>query len=107
MRCGATPSKDDEDPARWLWTTVIITTDATGPAGDVHERTPLILPPDRIDAWLDPNLTDRDRVYEVLDGIVMEPLEHGPSRRRSTAWATTARRSSSRSTSHTQTSPYS
>jgi putative SOS response-associated peptidase YedK len=29
------PSKADDDPNRWLWSTVIITTDATGPAGDV------------------------------------------------------------------------
>jgi hypothetical protein len=28
------PDKDKDDPDRWLWTAVIITTDATGPAGE-------------------------------------------------------------------------
>jgi putative SOS response-associated peptidase YedK len=72
------PSKDKSDPTRWLWTAVIITTDATGPAGDVHDRTPLILPPDRVDAWLDPTRTEPEQVYEVLDGIVLEPLAVRP-----------------------------
>lgn len=72
------PAKDDDDPDRWLWTTVIITTDATGPVGDIHDRTPLILPADRIDAWLDPKRTNPDHVYEILDGIVIEPLEVRP-----------------------------
>jgi putative SOS response-associated peptidase YedK len=52
-----------------LWTTVIIRTDATGRGGEIHDRTPLILPPDRINAWLDPMRTDRDQLYDILDGI--------------------------------------
>jgi putative SOS response-associated peptidase YedK len=28
-------SKDEDDPDRWLWSAVIITTDATGPAGEI------------------------------------------------------------------------
>jgi putative SOS response-associated peptidase YedK len=72
------PTKADDDPDRWLWTTVIITTDATGAAGEIHDRTPLILPPDRIDAWLDPKRTEPDQVYDVLDGIAMNPLEVRP-----------------------------
>jgi putative SOS response-associated peptidase YedK len=72
------PTKADDDPDRWLWTTVIITTEATGAAGEIHDRTPLILPPDRINAWLDPNRTEPDQVYDVLDGIVISPLEVRP-----------------------------
>jgi putative SOS response-associated peptidase YedK len=72
------PSKDKSDPTRWLWTAVIITTDATGPAGDIHDRTPLILPPDRVNAWLDPTRTEPDQIYEVLDRIVLEPLAVRP-----------------------------
>jgi putative SOS response-associated peptidase YedK len=62
------------DQARWRWTAVIITTDATGPGGDVHDRTPLILPRDRVDAWLDPARIKPQQIYQVLDGIVLEPL---------------------------------
>ena len=72
------PSKDNSDPTRWLWTAVIITTDATGPAGDIHDRTPLVLPRDRVDAWLDPSRTTADRIYEVLNGIVLQPLAVRP-----------------------------
>jgi putative SOS response-associated peptidase YedK len=72
------PSKDNSDPTRWLWTAVIITTDATGPAGDIHDRTPLVLPRDRVDAWLDPSRTQPDQIYEVLNGIVLQPLAVRP-----------------------------
>jgi hypothetical protein len=61
-----------------LWTAVIITTYATGPAGDVHDRTPLILPRDRVDSRLDPSRTKPEQIYEVLDGIVLEPLAVRP-----------------------------
>ena len=72
------PSKAEDDPDRWLWTAVIITTDATGPAGEIHDRTPLILPTDRIDAWLDPHLTEPDKIAEVLKGVQAPPLEIRP-----------------------------
>ncbi len=68
------PSKAADDPDRWLQTTVIITTEASGPGGEVHDRTPLILPADRVAAWLDPRRTDPTEVHEVLEGIVMPPL---------------------------------
>jgi putative SOS response-associated peptidase YedK len=44
----------------------------------VHDRTPLILPANRVDAWLDPSLTDPEKVKKVLDGIVLEPLDARP-----------------------------
>lgn len=72
------PDKTDDDPDRWLWTCVIITAAASGPADEIHDRTPLILPADRIDAWLDPTRTDPDQVREVLDGIVIPPLAVRP-----------------------------
>ena len=71
-------TKPDDDPDRWLWTAVIITTDATGPSGEVHDRTPLILPYDRVNAWLDPNRTEPNDIYEVLNGIIMQPLDVRP-----------------------------
>lgn len=63
------PSKDADDPARWLWSAAIITCAAEGPAGEIHDRTPVILPRDRVDAWLDPARTHPDAIAEVLDGI--------------------------------------
>jgi putative SOS response-associated peptidase YedK len=69
------PSKDKDDPDRWLWSAVIITTDATGPAGEIHDRTPLILPRDRVDAWLDPHLTDPGKIADMLQGVQAPPMQ--------------------------------
>ncbi|SEB95695.1 Putative SOS response-associated peptidase YedK [Streptomyces sp. 2231.1] len=44
----------DDDPAAWLMTCTIITTEATDAAGHVHPRMPLALTEDHYDAWLDP-----------------------------------------------------
>lgn len=72
------PAKAEDDPDRWLWTAVIITTDATGPLGEVHDRTPLILPADRVDAWLDPQLSDPKRIQSLLAGIEIDNLAMRP-----------------------------
>ena len=63
------PAKDEDDPTRWLCSAAIITCAATGPAGEVHDRTPVILPADRVDAWLDPALQDPAGIADVLAGI--------------------------------------
>jgi putative SOS response-associated peptidase YedK len=34
----------------------------------MNDRTPVILPPDRIDAWLDPELTDKTEVQKLITG---------------------------------------
>ncbi|GAA2400792.1 SOS response-associated peptidase [Streptomyces glaucosporus] len=73
----------DDHPQAWWVTCSVITTeaetepfaDADGEGGgeggprslaDIHPRMPLVLPPDRWDAWLDPARTDADRVRELL-----------------------------------------
>ena len=72
------PAKTEDDPDRWLWSAVIITTEATGPAGEVHERTPLMIPADRLDAWLDPARQEPGHVAELLQGIEAPALEIRP-----------------------------
>jgi putative SOS response-associated peptidase YedK len=69
------PAKDDNDPHRWLWSAAIITHHATWLAGVMNDRTPVILPPDRIDAWLDPDLTDEEKAHRLISGIEYEPLQ--------------------------------
>lgn len=71
----ADPAKDADDPARWLWSAAIITHHATWLAGEMNERTPVILPPDRIDAWLDPSLTDKGAAQQMITGIKYAPLQ--------------------------------
>ncbi len=62
-------ARADDDPLRWLVTMTIVTGDATtqDPAlAAIHDRRPVILPPEVWDAWLDPALTDPDGVLDVL-----------------------------------------
>ncbi|MEU7017593.1 SOS response-associated peptidase [Streptomyces sp. NPDC046385] len=57
---------DSHDPAAWLTTCTIITTDATDAAGRVHPRMPLALSPDHYDTWLDPHHTDTADLRALL-----------------------------------------
>jgi putative SOS response-associated peptidase YedK len=56
----------DDDPAAWLTTCTIITTEATDEAGRIHPRMPLALTPEHYDAWLDPRHQDPDELRELL-----------------------------------------
>ncbi|WP_329403821.1 SOS response-associated peptidase [Streptomyces melanogenes] len=58
--------KHDDDPAAWLVTCTIITTEATDAAGRVHPRMPLALTEDHYDAWLDPHHQDPDELRALL-----------------------------------------
>ncbi len=48
------PTRDEDDPARFLWTCTVITTSAEDSVGHIHDRMPLMVPPERWDAWLAP-----------------------------------------------------
>ncbi|MER5180448.1 SOS response-associated peptidase [Streptomyces sp. NPDC002896] len=73
----------DDHPRAWWVTCAVITTDAeTGPLAvapaegpgslaEIHPRMPLMLTPDRWDAWLDPSRTDP----EDLRGLLAAPPE--------------------------------
>jgi putative SOS response-associated peptidase YedK len=63
------PAKDHDDPDRWLWSFTILTTQATDALGHIHDRTPVIVPPDMRGDWLDPQLTDLDLVRQVLEAL--------------------------------------
>lgn len=62
------PSRADDDPERFRWTCTVITTSATDDLGRIHDRMPLMLTPDRYDAWLDPDHgADHRGTAELLD----------------------------------------
>lgn len=63
------PDKANNDPARWLWTCTVLTTTAQDAAGQIHDRSPLVLPDDLLAEWLDPKLTDRDTVREMIGSV--------------------------------------
>jgi len=76
------PAKDDDDPDRWLATLTVITTNATDTLGRIHDRSPLLLPPDLWEAWLDPELTDADDLHHLIAKIPephIEPIEVSPA----------------------------
>jgi putative SOS response-associated peptidase YedK len=47
------PALADDDPDRWLWTCTVITQPATDALGYIHDRTPVVVPPDLQAEWLD------------------------------------------------------
>jgi len=61
------PRKADDDPGRWMLSFTILTRDAFGPLGSIHDRMPVFVDPDHADAWLDPTT---ENVRDVLDAAV-------------------------------------
>ncbi|KAA9110446.1 SOS response-associated peptidase [Microbacterium rhizomatis] len=61
------PALPDDDPARWVLSFTILTRDAIGHLGSIHDRMPLFLDADYADAWLDPTV---DNVRDVLDAAI-------------------------------------
>ncbi|BDV30731.1 SOS response-associated peptidase [Microbacterium terricola] len=57
----------DDDPDRWLLSFTILTRDAIGHLGSIHDRMPLFVDADHADAWLDPST---DNVRDVLDAAI-------------------------------------
>lgn len=60
------PSKSDDAPDRFRWTTTVITTTAQDDLGRIHDRMPLMVPRERYAAWLDPTLDDRSELLDLL-----------------------------------------
>ena len=69
------PTKDREDDTAWLRTCSVITTTATDAIGHIHDRMPMVIPREAIDAWLDPNLTDPDKALDLLAVTDADQLE--------------------------------
>ncbi len=61
------PALADDDPARWVLSCTILTRDAIGRLGSIHDRMPLFMDPDFADAWLDPTT---ENVGDILDAAI-------------------------------------
>jgi putative SOS response-associated peptidase YedK len=59
-------ARPDDDPLAWLTTYAIVTTAAEPGLDRLHDRMPFVLPRDRWDAWLDPEVTDPEQVRALL-----------------------------------------
>ncbi|MDP9073920.1 MAG: SOS response-associated peptidase [Actinomycetota bacterium] len=69
------PDRPDEDPLR---TCVIITTQANELLAPIHDRMPVVLPPDVWDRWLDPALEDPAALSRLLVPARSEEFEAYP-----------------------------
>jgi len=58
-----------------ICTGTIITTDANETVRPVHDRMPVITPPDKIDLWLDPDAHEKEKLLPVLKPYPDEELE--------------------------------
>lgn len=54
----------------------ILTEPARGSAAEVHERMPLILDDASLEPWLDPDLTDRETIRQVVRHLDASLIEH-------------------------------
>lgn len=63
------PSLPEDDPNKWLWTTTVLTTTAVDELGHIHDRSPVIVPPELRSSWLDPSLTALDEVAELVNSM--------------------------------------
>ena len=55
------PDKAEDDPTRFRWTCTVLTTSAEDSLGHIHDRMPLMLPPERYAQWLDPRVERQGR----------------------------------------------
>jgi putative SOS response-associated peptidase YedK len=56
-------------------TFTIVTAPADDRIADLHDRMPVMLPADAWDAWLDPSMSDPDRLRAILVAVDPTPLE--------------------------------
>ncbi len=61
-----------------LYTCTVVTAPAVGALTEIHERMPLVLPPDRWAAWQDPSREDVEALLEPTAPEVVETFEIRP-----------------------------
>jgi putative SOS response-associated peptidase YedK len=69
------PRKDRDDDSAWLRTCSVITTQATDAAGHIHDRMPMVITREAVNAWLDPQLTDPEFALKLLAVTEADALE--------------------------------
>lgn len=60
------PEKAESADDRFVWTCTVLTTSAEDNLGKIHDRMPLLVEPDKFATWLDPRVSDGDRLRSVL-----------------------------------------
>jgi putative SOS response-associated peptidase YedK len=63
------PSLPEDDPNKWLLSCTVLTTTAHDTLGHIHDRAPVIIPPEMFADWLDPATTGKADVQSLLDSV--------------------------------------
>jgi putative SOS response-associated peptidase YedK len=71
-------TRDDDDPQRFRWTCTVLTTRAEDAVGHIHDRMPLLVERGRYAAWLDPSVSDRSLLMDLLVPAAPGRLEAYP-----------------------------
>jgi putative SOS response-associated peptidase YedK len=78
------PQKQQSDPSRWLLTCSILTKDASPNLAEIHDRSPVMLSPDSLAAWLAPDFETSSEILVALekesDMVAQELVSHEVSR---------------------------
>jgi putative SOS response-associated peptidase YedK len=67
--------RNPDDENDWVWSYTIITCTTQDALGHIHDRSPVVVPGDLQNPWLDPGLTDPDTVRELLAAVPPPVLE--------------------------------
>jgi putative SOS response-associated peptidase YedK len=68
----------DDEADEWLITYTILTTSAPDDLGHLHDRTPMMIGPDAVEAWLDPTPRPPDELLGLLVPAVPGRLDAWP-----------------------------
>lgn len=72
------PTRADDDPEAFLWSTVILTTQAVDELGEIHDRMPMLVERDQWSQWLDPENHDAAALSSMLTPAVPGVLDVYP-----------------------------
>lgn len=70
------PALPEDDPAKWFWSATVITQQATDSLGEIHDRCPVIVPPELRGQWLDCSTGEpasADRLLAAMPEPRLEP----------------------------------
>ena len=72
----------EDGGGRTVESCAILTTDAAPEIAGLHDRMPVIVPPEAYDRWTDRSITDREPLQDILASPDETPLEYYPVSRR-------------------------
>lgn len=60
------PSKSDSDPTRWLLSATTLTKDSAPELAHIHDRNPVLLTPETLEAWIDPHIEGDESLLRAI-----------------------------------------